>query len=322
MSQPDVTVVVVPRESFSQTQTSLESVLADRGREPFDLVYVDGHSPRRVRRYLDTRVGEAGFTLLRTDRYVSPNEARNLALPHVNTPYVAFVDNNTVVAQGWLDALLACARETDAAFVSPVYCVGSLDSGIVHVAGGEGRVEMLDGRRHLVDFHRHCNRRLSEVRHELRREPCEVAEFHCVLARTDVVADGFDPRLPAALEHIDFCMQAGSAHGGGWFEPAAVVTYLPPPPLTLTDAPYFTLRWSKAWLDASFDHFAEKWDLPPDDPGLRDNRAWLENYRWKHIRYVRGGLRRTLGPSAGHVAERLADRTVSATLVRGSARAR
>jgi hypothetical protein len=322
MSQPEVTVVVAPRESFSQARISLESVLTQRGREPFDLVYVDGRSPRRVQRYLDTRVREAGFTLLRTDRYLSPNEARNLALPHVNTPYVAFIDNNTVVAEGWLDALLACARETNAAFVSPVYCVGALSDGNIHVASGEGRLEMVDGRRHLIDLHRHCGRRLSEIHHELRRAPCEVAEFHCVLVRTDVVAEGFDAQLPAALEHIDFCIQADVAPGGGWFEPASVVTYLPPPPLTATDVPYFTLRWSKAWIDASFDHFAEKWQLPPDDSGLRENRDWLENYRWKPVRYLRGGLRRTLGPSAVRVADDVTDRAVSVTLVRGSARAR
>jgi GT2 family glycosyltransferase len=318
--KPDVTIVVVPRESFSHTKTSLESILCCT-EVPFDLVYVDGNSPTRARRYLDARAAEAGFTQVRLDHYVSPNEARNLGFARVDTPYVAFVDNNAVVSDGWLDSLLECARTTSAAFVSPVYCEGSLDAGVIHTAGGEGRIDVIDGTRTLVDVHLHCHQRLADIRRALRREPCEIAEFHCVLARSDVVADvgGFDMALPAALEHIDFCLRAVNRHGGGWFEPRAVVTYLGPPPLPASDVPYFALRWSKAWIDASFEHFAAKWQLSPDDPGLRENREWLEHYRWKHLRYVRGGLRRTLGPRAVRAVERVADRAVSSALVRTSA---
>ncbi len=317
MPGSDVTIVVVPRESFSRSEASLESILSCT-RTPFHLVYVDGNSPGRVRRYLDTRARQAGFVLVRTDGYVSPNEARNIGFAHVDTPYVAFVDNNTVASDGWLDRLEHRARETDAAFVSPVYCVGSLGAGVVHTAGGDGRIDMVDGTRQLIDVHHYCNRRLAEIHDELRSAPCDIAEFHCVLTRSDVVAavGGFDPGLPAALEHIDFCLQATRSHGDGWFEPEAVVTYVPPPPLTPSDMPYFALRWSKAWIDASFEHFAAKWQLRRDDPGLVGNRAWLETYRWKHLRYLRGGLRRTLGPRAVHLAERVTDRFVSSTLVR------
>jgi hypothetical protein len=319
MPKPDVTIVVVPRESFSHTKTSLESILRST-RVPFDLVYVDGNSPTRIRRYLENRAAETGFTLVRRDEYLSPNEARNLGFARVDTPYVAFVDNNAVVGDGWLDHLLECARTTGAAFVSPIYCEGSLDAGVVHTAGGEGRIDMTDGTRTLVDVHLRCGSRLREMHHTLRREPCEIAEFHCVLARSDAVADvgGFDAGLPAALEHIDFCLEAEHRPGGGWFEPRAVVTYLAPPPLPASDMPYFALRWSKAWIDASFEHFAAKWQLSRDDPGLRENREWLEQYRWKHLRYVRGGLRRTLGPRAVGAVERIADRTVSSTLARAT----
>jgi GT2 family glycosyltransferase len=316
MPRPDVTIVVAPRESFSHTKASLESVLHST-RVPFDLVYVDGNSPARVRRYLEGSAREAGFTLIRRDAYLSPNEARNIGFARVDTPYVAFVDNNAVVGDGWLDILLECARTTNAAFVSPVYCVGSLDAGVVHMAGGEGRIDVVDGTRTLVDVHRHCYSRLSDMHQTLRREPCEIAEFHCMLARSDVVADvgGFDTGLPAALEHFDFCLQAEKL-GGGWFEPRAVVTHLAPPPMPASDVPYFALRWSKAWIDASFEHFAAKWQLRPDDPGLRQDREWLDGYRWKHLRYVRGGLRRTLGPRAVRVVDRIADRAVSSTLAR------
>jgi hypothetical protein len=77
VSEPEVTIVVVPPESVRHTQASLESVLRHT-RVPFELVYVDGNSPRHIARYLDRRACEAGFSLVRTDRYPSHNEARNL----------------------------------------------------------------------------------------------------------------------------------------------------------------------------------------------------------------------------------------------------
>ena len=51
MPSPNVTIVVVPRDHFSDTRESLESIYANTDL-PFDLVYVDGGSPRRIARYL------------------------------------------------------------------------------------------------------------------------------------------------------------------------------------------------------------------------------------------------------------------------------
>ena len=45
-------MVVVPRERFSLTEVSLESLYQNTP-EPFDLIYLDGHSPSRIRRYLE-----------------------------------------------------------------------------------------------------------------------------------------------------------------------------------------------------------------------------------------------------------------------------
>jgi hypothetical protein len=319
-----VTVVVVPRESFSATRASLESIVT-RTSAPYELVYVDARSPRPVARYLERRTRELGFTLVRTERYLSPNEARNLGFGHVRTPYTVFVDNNAVVADGWLDALVECAAATGASFVAPTYCIGPLDQGKVHMAGGEGRIAVSNGSRGLVDVHYHGGRRLAELGGELRRVPCEIAEFHCVLVRSEVYerVGGCDEQLPAALEHIDFCLQATAHAGGGWYEPASVVTYLPPPPFASSDLPYYLLRWSRAWIEASFAHFAAKWDLSlGDDPGLQQNRAWLEHYRWSYLRRLRARVRHRLGPRADGALEKVADGLVDRTVVRAASRAR
>jgi hypothetical protein len=73
MTEPIVTLVVVPRERFSCTQESLESIYANTD-IPFKLIYVDGNSPAYVRRYLEAKSQEKNFKLIRTNYYLSPNQ--------------------------------------------------------------------------------------------------------------------------------------------------------------------------------------------------------------------------------------------------------
>ena len=95
MIEPQVTIVVSPRERFSCTRESLESIY-ERTQEPFKLVYVDGNSPGSTKRYLQQQAQEKNFHLVRTDYYLAPNHARNIGLSHVDTKYVVFADNDVV----------------------------------------------------------------------------------------------------------------------------------------------------------------------------------------------------------------------------------
>src|SRR5262245_18711597 len=116
--RPRVTLVVTQRERMSLTERSLESILADRA-EPFRLICVDGGAPEAVRSYLERRLAEAGGRLIRRDHWLWPNAARNLALPHVETEYVAFIDNDVVPEPAWLARLVGAADDTGAAIVGP-----------------------------------------------------------------------------------------------------------------------------------------------------------------------------------------------------------
>ena len=37
---------------------------------------------------------------------------------------------------GWLEALVECAEDTNAAIVAPLYLIGELEDQIIHMAGG------------------------------------------------------------------------------------------------------------------------------------------------------------------------------------------
>jgi hypothetical protein len=315
------TIVVVPRETFSRSSRSLERVVACTP-DPFELVYVDGNAPRREARAVQRICARHHFTLLRTARYLSPNRARNLALRHVDSRYTVFLANDVLVSPGWLESLVDCAEATGAAFVSGVSLTGPPERPVVYCAGGETRIDVsANGRRALRDVHYHAGREYLDIAAELRRGPSQAAVFHCMLVRTDTLRrlGGLDEQL-YVFDHIDLCLRCAREAGGGWFEPASVVVYAPPSPTRASDAMFFLLRWSKAWIDSSVTHFVDKWSLDPADSGLAPNLEWIGEHRWLPFARARGALRRRAGNRAGDELDRVVDGAIRHTLVRANTR--
>ena len=263
---PSVTIVVTPRERFSYTQASLDSLYKETT-VPFDLVYVDGNSPANERRYIQEQSKEKGFKLIRTDYYLWPQRARNLGLAEVRTPYVVFVDNDVVVKAGWLRSLLDCAETTGATVVGPLMCHEEPIHEIVHFAGGESHiVQDIKGRRHLREKMYLQGKAVEAVLPTLKQCETELCEFHCALIRTDVFDElgNFDDSILNTKEHLDFCMNVMALGRTVYFEPDSVVTYVPGPPLAWRDLHFYMLRWSNAWELNSLARLQEKWNLCED----------------------------------------------------------
>jgi len=259
---PQVTIVVAPRERFSFARESLESIY-EHTTYPFELVYVSAGSPRALVRYLEEQARQKSFELIHVKRYLTPNQARNLGFERVRTRYVVFIDNDVLVAPGWLEALVGCAEETGAWAVGPLYLKGRPEQGIIHMAGGTIRIEQRGGRRIFHDGHRLMKKRLTDVAGALRRERCDYLEFHCMMLRAEVFTQlgPLDEKFLNTHEHIDLCMSVSRAGGAIYVEPRAVVTYVPPPPFAWFDLRYFMLRWSERWSVASLRYFEEKWGM-------------------------------------------------------------
>jgi len=273
-----VTVVVVPRERFSSAKRSLES-LFENTPAGFDLVYVDGGSPPLLRRYLEQQSQRHRFRLLRYDCYLSPNEARNIGFAEVTTPYVVFVDNDVIVAPGWLENLVACAEETGAWLVGPLYCEGDPIHEIIHMAGGEVFLEDNEEGRWLYEVHRYVGEPLAHVRHRLCREPTQVVEFHTMLVQSDALRrlGPLDEGLMSTREHLDLCLRVLRAGGAIYLEPCAVMTYLLSPLLAWSDLRFYALRWSDEWAHATYRRLAETWGA--DDGRDVDLRRRIRIYR-------------------------------------------
>jgi len=200
-----------------------------------------------------------------------------------------FIDNDVLVSPGWLERLVECAEETNADVVGPLIRQIKVrrDFAIryhtyLHYSGGDcGVREEHRGNglcRHLYkETHNHGH--VVRPRHGLTRQQVRFTEFHCTLVRSAVFAAiGWLDESIYCEEHVDFCLLVHEAGRTIFFEPGAVVTFVPGPLLEWTDVPVYLRRWSDAWELASYARLREKWDLTESEYFM--------------VRYGRLGLRR------------------------------
>jgi GT2 family glycosyltransferase len=274
---PKVTLIVTQRERMSLSEMSLESILSDQS-EPFRLIYVDGGSPEPVRAYLKRRVPEVGGLLIRKEEWLWPNVARNSALPHVDTPYVVFIDNDVAVEQGWMRKLVVAAEETGAAIVGPLYLISDgIKEPVIHMAGGTTVLNESPAGVALHERHERLNAPLAE-RAELTRQACDFVEYHCTLARTDFVrnAGGLSNDIVCVHEHIDIALDAKKAGLPVIFEPAAAVTQHAFAPFRLADLTYHRWRWHRDSARTSLSAFARKWNVLDDTEATKGVRDFID----------------------------------------------
>ncbi len=314
MSEPKVTVVVVPRERFDFSELSLETIY-QKTTIPFKLVYVDGNSPAPIKQYLEEQAKQKGFHLIRTNKFLTPSQAHHLGLAQVKTKYTVFIDNDVVVESDWLENLVQCAEDTEAWVVGPLYLERKPEDQIIHMAGGRAYIYEQDGKRKLFSQLAFAKQKLSTVRSQLRREPTEHIEFHCVLLRTEVFKrlPLLDKKILSAPENVDLCLSVQEAGGSIYFEPNSIITYRgcggpTPPPVTAADRPYFLLRWSYAWNRASLEYFRRKWNLTKDDPYIQGQYRWIAGRRRTALKPVVNPI---LPEKLAHKTAGLIDRAIS-----------
>lgn len=279
------TIVVTTRDRFSMSMEALDSLVAHADQD-FELLYIDAGSPRAVSREIGKACLANGFKHMRFERFLSPNEARNIGQKAATTPYVVFLENDVIVAKDWLKALIQCADETGADVVAPLTCQKLPVHSEIHHAGG---TIVADVKTFLSQDHK--DRRIQEsqgfqrmkvVDVTLERSETQCCEFHCVLVRKDTFArlGDLDEGL-TTKEHLDFCLTVWSKGGRVVLEPRSVVTVLLPSrarPVRLSDLAYYTLRWSPVWQERSFQRFQTKWDLH-NDPYFEGRTGLLH---WRH----------------------------------------
>jgi GT2 family glycosyltransferase len=269
-TKADITIVMCQRERFGLTRRSVASVF-EHSDCPFKFIYVDGCSPSHTHNYLREESKRRDFTLIRTEYFLTPNEARNRGFAHVDTPYVVFVDNDMIFTPNWLQPLIHCAEETGADVVTPVICIGEPLHTTIHFAGGDARIVEESGRRIFRESHHFAGQLLAKTHAGMVRHETELAEFHCMLVRTDILRrlGPLDERLTAIAEHVDLCLSVRRHGGKVMFEPESIVTYIAEPPQGFRDNAFYYYRWCDEYAWGSERHFHAKWGTEFNDDVAR-----------------------------------------------------
>lgn len=284
MRDARVTVVMTARERHGLAVRAIESVVRATP-QPIRFLYLDAGSPAWLHDELARRAADWRLEVVRFDEPLWPHEARARIADDLATEYVVFMDNDVEVAPGWLEALVACADETGAGVVGPLYLWSDGERApTIHMAGGRLTDAVVDGGRVLEEKHHLFDADPAGVAAQLVRKTCDYAEFHCMLVRTGLVRErqAIDPRLRCLHEHIDLCLTAKRHGFPVYLEPAARVTYLAFAPYRLDDLATFRKRWSSAEAEASIAAFCTKWDV------LDHPRAFasVRNFVREHIAEV------------------------------------
>ena len=277
--KPLATIAFVFRERLSPTIFSLQHLL-DTTPAPYELICVDAGAPESISASLRQLAAKHGFTLIRSEDYLSPNQSRNLALQHVRTRYVVFVDNDVAVGQDWLNPLVRCAEETGAWLVAPLYMESLKGETKVHMFGGSIRVRDEQGRPAYLEKHE-MQKVFLDDKGQLVRQTTDLIEFHTLLMNMDAyrTLGPLDEKLLSVAEHSDLCLAVRNAGKHIYLEPSSVITYLIPDRLDAIDREYFALRWSESWTQASLRRLAEKYAIPPEERGLTEYGIWVRFYR-------------------------------------------
>ena len=271
MSYPQVTLIVVPNQCFNYTQKSLESIYKYTD-IPFKLIYVDGYSPSKVNQYLEVQSQKKGFRLIRTEKYVSPNQARNIGLKHVDTEYVVFINNDVLVTADWLNNLMRCAQKNSASAVIPICLQGTVENLAIHSAGGCLEFQYRDGNLDLFEERSFVKNYFDKVQPLLKCKPTQLIDLSCVLVHRHTLnkIGKLDENLISFGQDIDFSLSLFAVGGTIYLEPESIINYLPVTELKLSDMPYYLLIWNYVWKRKSINYFQQKWGLAKDAQFIDD----------------------------------------------------
>lgn len=203
-SWPSVSIIIPTRNRPLGIVRCLESLmLLDYPHNLLEIIVVDDASDPPVSRDL----ARMNIILIRQDHNVGQSAARNLAAHKARGDLLAFLDDDCMVAPGWLKALVAWVDSPDVEMVG----------GRVLPVPSEGAIGHFEAVRSPLDMGPADSEvGLDEVVRYL--PSCNLL----VWRNTYLALGGFDPRMRVG-EDVDFVRRALSAGDGVWYDSRPLV---------------------------------------------------------------------------------------------------
>jgi GT2 family glycosyltransferase/glycosyltransferase involved in cell wall biosynthesis len=214
-AQPRVSIVIPVHNKIAYTAACLHSLAEHAGTTPFEVIVVDDASSDATAERLAQIGGVQAVPNAQNLGFVG---SCNAGAQNAKGEFVLFLNNDTVVTPGWLEALLRCAdEEPDAGLVGAklVYPDGRLQEagGIVFADGSGWNYGRFDDP--------------NDPRYNFRRE-ADYCSGAAVLLRRELfhALGGFDARYaPAYYEDTDLAFAVRAAGKKILFEPRSTVIH-------------------------------------------------------------------------------------------------
>jgi GT2 family glycosyltransferase len=239
-------ILILCCNEVEYTRQCLESVFRHT-RRPYELILVDNGSSDRTPAYLDevsTRAGPDRVVVLRNDTNRGFPAGCNQGLAQVQGRYVVFLNNDTIVTEGWLDGLIRWSLN-EWPKIGLVGAVTNYAPAPQHVGEDPGDLDVLPA------FAARRQREYAGKALEVER----LSGF-CLLARREVLQQigGFDERFGLGFfDDDDLCVRVRQ---GGYRLLAALNVYIH----------HFGSRTftglgldSRKQLEENFERFKAKW---------------------------------------------------------------
>jgi O-antigen biosynthesis protein len=216
VASPRATIVIPSLRQAHLLYQTLESLLATFAEEPFELVIVDNASDGETQTFLERL---RNVHVQRNERNLGFGAACTIGARLARAPYVCFLNNDTMVTPGWLQALVATLeREPDC---------GAVGSRLIHT---DGRLQEAGGTIWRDGsgwgYGRGLDPTAPEVSYRREVDYCSAASL---LVRRELFLElgGFDERYaPAYYEDTDLCLGIWAAGSKVVYEPRSTVFHL------------------------------------------------------------------------------------------------
>ncbi len=213
---PEVVIVIPVHNHWSLTADCLQSIARDVSAPPYAVVVVDDASTDETSQMLSH---VSGIEVVQMTANVGFVKAVNAGVAATRSRYVALLNNDTRVTEGWLAALFGAAEASDDIGIVGAKLV--FPDGTLQEAGG---IVFSDG----TGWNYGRGGDPADPAYNFRRD-VDYCSGACLLVRRDVfdAVGGFDARFaPAYYEDTDLAFAARAMGYRVVYEPGAVVVHL------------------------------------------------------------------------------------------------
>jgi GT2 family glycosyltransferase len=215
-SAPLVSVIIPVFNNLALTQRCLESIARTTSANPSEIIIVDNASTDGTAEFLGVEQAAGRIRCVTNRLNHGFAHACNQGAQIARSPLLLFLNNDTQVTAGWLDAMAQAAQQPGTGIVGARLLYA--DGHIQHAG-----IEFING---VPDHpHRHAAANTPEV-NQFRELDMVTGACFMIHRELFVQLAGFDETYQNGVEDIDLCLRVRSAGRKVVYEPKAVVYHL------------------------------------------------------------------------------------------------